>query len=247
MPIVSHEINISDSDLDEDVIEVRRKIKKKIGRDYDDNYVLGKRKGNSYLLGYAQLNIIKSQTDKFEIVIVKEAKGGEKLTASERAKNISYKIVQTDSVINFDNLFEVANADKFRAQDVTVILKVPVGKTIFMDKSLENLIYDIENVTNTYDGDMLNRRWIMTDNGLKCVDCDGLEENDASNTSASESDEDNEISNSSSKENINITINGVDIKDKNSSVKIDDNGIHITDKKDNIKIDKDGVHIETKK
>ncbi len=249
MPVVSHEINISDADLDndEDVIEVRRKIKKKIGRVYDDNYVLGKRKEGSYLLGHAQLNIIKSQTDKFEIVIVKEAKGGEKLTASERAKNISYKIVQTDSVINFDNLFEVANADKFRAQDVTVILKVPVGKTIFMDKSLENLIYDIENVTNTYDGDMLNRRWIMTDNGLKCVDCDGLEENDASNTSASESDEDNEISNSSSKENINITINGVDIKDKNSSVKIDDNGIHITDKKDNIKIDKDGVHIETKK
>jgi hypothetical protein len=45
---------------------------------------------------------------------------------------------------------------------------------VYLDPSAENIIYDIENITNTYDGDMINRRWIMGETGLRCVDCDGL-------------------------------------------------------------------------
>jgi phage shock protein PspC (stress-responsive transcriptional regulator) len=140
----------------------------------DNDYMIESKNKMKYLLGHAQLNIIKSQSGKIEIVIVKEAKGANKFTATERAKNISYILSQTDSLIEFDNLFKVNNADKFRFQDLSIIVKLPVGKTIYLDKSLENMIYDIENVTNTYDGDMINRRWTMTENGLKCVDCDGL-------------------------------------------------------------------------
>lgn len=169
-PINSVELNTSD-----DNEEGERNYRS--NRRGDNDYIIGTNKGIKYLLGHAQLNIIKSQTDKIEIVIVKEAKGGDKSTATERAKNISYVVSQTDSLIEFDNLFKVNNADKFRVQDLTVILKLPVGKIIYLDKSLENMIYDIENVTNTYDGDMVNRRWIMTENGLKCVDCNGIENN----------------------------------------------------------------------
>jgi hypothetical protein len=41
---------------------------------------------------------------------------------------------------------------------------------------MERIIYDIDNVTNTYDGDMVGRRWKMTAKGLECVDCNGLED-----------------------------------------------------------------------
>lgn len=177
-PINSIELNTSD-----DNEEGERNYRS--NRRGDNDYIIGTNKGIKYLLGHAQLNIIKSQTDKIEMVIVKEAKGGNKSTATERAKNISYVVSQTDSLIEFDNLFKVNNADKFRVQDLTIILKLPVGKVIYLDKSLENMIYDIENVTNTYDGDMVNRRWIMTENGLRCVDCDGIDssshENDGTN------------------------------------------------------------------
>ena len=40
------------------------------------------------------------------------------------------------------------------------------------------IIYDIDNVTHTYDGDMVGRRWKMTPDGLACVDCDGLQDDD---------------------------------------------------------------------
>jgi hypothetical protein len=152
----------------------------------NDSYVIGKHNDIKYLLGYSQLNIIKSQTNKIELVVVKEAHGSDKQIAKIRAQHISYNIVQQDSLLIFDNIFKVSDADKLRGQDITVILKLPVGQVVYLDKSLETLIYDIENVTNTYDGDMVNRRWMMTENGLKCIDCDGLDDNSSKNDNSYE-------------------------------------------------------------
>lgn len=202
---------------DDDHVVVRRR---------HDDYMIGKHNNMKYLLGHAQLNIIKSQTDRIEMVVVKEAKGYEKKDATVRAKNISYSVVQKDSMLTFDNIFRVNNADKFRMQDVKVILKVPVGKVVYLDKSLEDFIYDVENVTNTYDGDMVNRRWIMTENGLKCLDCDGLAINN--------NDDDG--------------FDGHPTPPIPPIVHIDDKMIHIDDKNDTkVTIDKHGVHIETDK
>lgn len=199
----------------------------------DNDYMIGENNGVKYLLGHAQLNIIKSQTDRIEIVIVKEAKGSNKASASDRAKNISYVVSQTDSLIEFDNLFKVNNADKFRVQDLSVILKLPVGKVIYLDKSLENMIYDIENVTNTFDGDMINRRWMMTENGLRCLDCDGL---------ISVGDHINGLDDEVNVEkNVKINVNGVDINSNDAQIKIDSNGININTKKTKVVIDKNGV------
>lgn len=223
------EVNESDDNEEgESNFNVRRR---------NNDYMIGTSNGSKYILGHAQVNVIKSQTDKFELVVVKEAKGGSKLDANVRAKNIVYSVVQKDSIIEFDNIFKVLNADKFRAQDITVILKVPVGKTIFLDKSLESIIYDIENVTNTYDGDMVNRRWIMTGNGLKCVDCDGIESND----------DDDDDNSSKSDEDVKITVNGVDIKSKDSKFVVDSNGVKINSKNTKLTIDDKGIHIDTDK
>jgi phage shock protein PspC (stress-responsive transcriptional regulator) len=184
-------------------------------------YILGVNNGKNYLLNDARLKIVKSSSNNFELVIVKEAQGGYKQIATERAKNIIYSVSQKDSLIQFDNLFKIVGVDKLRAQDVTVILKVPVGKVIYLDKSLEDLIYDVGNITETNDGDMINRRWIMTANGLKCLDCDGITDNSDKNNS----DEDD------TEKDVKITVNGVDVDNKDVQVKLDTNGIHIHTKK----------------
>jgi hypothetical protein len=159
--------------------------------------------------------------------------------ASERAKNISYNVSQVDSLIQFDNLFKVNNADKFRVQDITVILKLPVGKVVYLDKSLESIMYDIENVTNTYDGDMVSRRWLMTTSGLKCLDCDGITDNsDKANEEDSSDDENNK--------NVKISVNGVNINAKDAQVKLDSNGVNINSKNTKVTIDEKGVHINSK-
>lgn len=230
MPVNFHEISESDEDKEGE------KGYKSYRRNND--YMIGTNNGAKYLLGHAQLNIIKSQTDQISLVVVKEAKGSDKRAATERAKNISYNVSQMDSVIEFDNLFKVNNADKFRVQDITVILKLPVGKIVYLDKSLENLIYDIENVSNTYDGDMINRRWIMTENGLKCLDCDGLISVDDHNNGV---DEEIDI-----QKEVNINVNGVDINAKNAKIKVDSNGVKIHSKESKVVIDGDGIHVDSK-
>lgn len=208
-----------------------------------NNYMIGKHDNDRYLLGYSRLNIIKSQSNTIEIVVVKEAHGSDKQIAKARAEHISYAVVQQDSLLLFDNIFKVNNADKFRKQDITVILKLPVGKVVFLDKSIENLIYDIENVTNTYDGDMINRKWMMTENGLKCIDCDGL----ISGKEHSDSFGDNyQDPNDNSDNNVKINENGVNINANDAQIKVDSNGVNINSKESKVTIDKNGVHVKTK-
>jgi len=203
----------------------------------ESDYMIGKNANGRYLLGHSHLDVIKSQSDVVELVVVKEAKGSDRKMASERAKNIEYKILVSDSLIVCDQLFRVNHADKFRVQSVKVILKVPVGKIVYLDKTLENMLDDVDNTTNTYDGDMINRRWLMTEKGLKCIDCKGLEI-DSSQA---------ETEDSLKEENLNITVNGINLKAKNSQVKLDSNGVSIKSKDTKRTIDGKSIHIDTEK
>jgi phage shock protein PspC (stress-responsive transcriptional regulator) len=130
---------------------------------------------NKFRIAYPELNIIASETDSFELVAIRTASGYNKKEAVNRAKNINYSISQVDSTILFNGYFEIMNEDKLRSQDLQLILKVPVGKTIYLGGRMEHIIFDIDNVHNTLDSDMIGRRWMMTKRGLECIDCEGLE------------------------------------------------------------------------
>lgn len=204
-----------------------------------NGYMIGKHNEHNYLLGNASLNIIKSQTANTELVIVKEARGFNREIAKQRSLHIAYHVVQQNNELIFDDLFRVNGVDKFRKQDVTAVLRIPVGTVVYLDKSLETLIYDIENVTNTYDGDMINRRWIMTEEGLKCLDCEGL-------ISVKDYQE-GKYGEGYSDEDVNINVNGVNINAKDASIKVDSNGVNIKSKESKVVIDKHGVHVKKTK
>jgi hypothetical protein len=126
-------------------------------------------------LGPPVLNIIPSETDSFELIVTASARGELKKDAMNRAKKIKYSLQQTDSLIEFDNVFETSAEDKWRMQEIQLTLKVPKNKMIYLDKSMKHIIYDIKNTSNTLDEDMVKRRWIMGNNELKCIDCAGLD------------------------------------------------------------------------
>lgn len=130
---------------------------------------------NKLRLSYPTMDIVRSETDSFQVIVVKSASGYDVEEASYRAKNIDYSVTQKDSSILFNSYYDIYNEDKLRAQDVKIILKVPVNKTIYLSKRMVKIIYDIHNTSGTLDKDMVNRRWIMTNQDLKCVDCNGLD------------------------------------------------------------------------
>ncbi len=142
---------------------------------YFGNWSMVSRDDDNFRLGYPELTIVPAEGSNFELVVIKSSYGHDKKEAGYRAKNIEYNVTQTDSTILFNSYYDIKAGDKLRAQDLKVLLKVPVGKIVFLGKRMEKIIYDIDNVTNTLDGDMVNRRWIMTAKGLRCLDCNGLE------------------------------------------------------------------------
>ena len=172
------------------------------------------------IIGCAGLDVIESTSDSIELVINYEARGNTKKEANENAKSIKYAYSQNNNELIFDEVFTVLAGTKFRAQEVDIKIKLPKGKVIYFDKSVKYLLDDIENTTNTWDGNMVGRRWKMTDRGLECIDCKGLEELDE------DYDEHHHNHNIKTK---NITINedGIKVNGTDAEIKIDEHGIKI--------------------
>ncbi len=140
-----------------------------------DNWTLLKNNGKSTSFGFPTFDIVMNDKDSVELVEIKSASGKDKKEALYRAKHISYSVMQKDSLIELNPQFDIDADDKWRNQNLKLVLKIPVGKVVFLSPSMKHIIYDIDNVNDTYDNDMLGRRWKMTSQGLECVDCEGLE------------------------------------------------------------------------
>lgn len=123
--------------------------------------------------GYAGLNIVQAIGDSIEMFVYKKAQGRTKIEAQNRVKAIAYPIVQDSNGITFPSHFTIGG-QSWKAQEVGVELRIPIGTVIMIDASCQYLLDDVENVSKTYDENMVNRRWIMTSYGLKCVDCNDL-------------------------------------------------------------------------
>lgn len=126
------------------------------------------------LYGKPEFDINMAKTGGPKLVIKRLARAKHKEDATDRAEKINYGFLSNDTSILFNGYFELPDDELWRSQSVELELLLPVGYTIFLSEEMEQIIYDIDNVTNTYDGDMVGRRWIMTPNGLACVDCNGI-------------------------------------------------------------------------
>ncbi len=122
-------------------------------------------------IGEVNLDIIKSNTGNFELVQVASARGLDRRQAVQNARSMMYHVEQNDSLIKFDDAFLLPRGIKYRKHDIQLILKVPEGKSVYLSSGIENVIYDVENVTHTYDGDMVGKTWTMTSRGLECIGC----------------------------------------------------------------------------
>jgi hypothetical protein len=71
-----------------------------------------------------------------------------------------------DSSLVFDPNFLITENGRWRDQKVNITVKVPEGKTIFLGKNMDKIIFDIDNVSNTWDGDMVCKYWEMKPEGL---------------------------------------------------------------------------------
>ncbi|MCX6312435.1 MAG: PspC domain-containing protein [Bacteroidetes bacterium] len=134
--------------------------------------------GSEVKFGYPDLKIVPSDNDSLQMIIYSSSYGSEKREALDRSKAISYLIQQKDSLITFNSYFTIGANQHWRAQRVRIELHVPKNKVVFLSGTMRDMLNEVDNLSNALEEDMVDRRWKMTDKGLECIDCAGLEVSD---------------------------------------------------------------------
>ena len=128
--------------------------------------------GAEVMMGQPRLDIVKSGSDNFTVSIKKAARGSSRENAKESAEDIIYIYELSDSTLLFDPYFLLEEDGKWRDQDVDITIKIPEGKAVFLGENMDEIIYDIDNVSNTWDADMVGKIWEMTPEGLALKEID---------------------------------------------------------------------------
>ena len=82
-----------------------------------------------------RLRIVKSNTDSFQVMMVKMVNSSSKAKAEEMVSKINYSITQMDSVLLLDKGLAITKDEKFRNQQVIITVSVPVGKRIYINEN----------------------------------------------------------------------------------------------------------------
>lgn len=103
-----------------------------------DDFPFYRLNNDSLFLRNIRIWITKSEDTAFHTHYVSFARGADRTAAVTRASHIHYKGLQSDSVLALPEGFMISNQDKFRNQQVLVIIGVPIGKKIEINRKVNN-------------------------------------------------------------------------------------------------------------
>jgi phage shock protein PspC (stress-responsive transcriptional regulator) len=127
--------------------------------------------GETMYQSYVRLEIEKSKTDSILLEVKFSSNGSTTKEAIKNARTINYNYQISDSALVIDNYLSTLKDNKIRGQQVELTLYIPINQVVYLDESVKELLFDVENVTDTYDKKMVRNKWIMLENGLTCLDC----------------------------------------------------------------------------
>ena len=122
--------------------------------------------GKDKILGHPRFTIEKSSTNEYQLLIKKQSRGSSTIDAQKNVEEIDYNFVQKDSTLRFDPYYLLKDDARWRDQEVYLTLKVPEGKSVYLNQKMTSIIADIQNTENMWDGDMVGKTWTMTADGL---------------------------------------------------------------------------------
>jgi phage shock protein PspC (stress-responsive transcriptional regulator) len=126
-----------------------------------------------------RFNIEATRSSTASLELKHAASGRNHSEARARAQSFDYPTAQEGEALRLSEYFTVPKESLYRGQDLKITMRLPVGATVYLDESIENIMYEIRNVQDMYDGDMLGHLWEMTPEGLSCTDCSTIEYYDA--------------------------------------------------------------------
>ncbi len=131
-----------------------------------EDFTLVTLEGEKVLAGNPRLQIEATDATEFSVTVKKTSRGKNTDEVQKNLENIQYHVESTDSTLVLDPYFTIGNQSQWRNQEVQITLKVPTGKSVHLDKNLDQLYFDFENINNIWNREMTGKTWIMTPDGL---------------------------------------------------------------------------------
>jgi phage shock protein PspC (stress-responsive transcriptional regulator) len=122
-------------------------------------------------LGDVEFDIRESESDGNYLEVRYSSNGSTRKKARELAQSMDYPMNVDSGSIELANYFSVDTENKWRAQEVEIVLYLEEGQRVFLNEEMIEIIYDIRNVHRMWDSDMVDHEWIMGVKGLECTDC----------------------------------------------------------------------------
>jgi len=127
---------------------------------------------DSIFIDNVDIKVLRSLDDSFHIRLVNSAHGRTRFAADTTAAAIRINTSQTDSIFTFDQGIFITKKQKFRNQQVAVLISIPVGKSISLPKSnsianYDNNVWEFQNWNNEKH---TNQEFQMTNEGLMHVE-----------------------------------------------------------------------------
>jgi hypothetical protein len=124
---------------------------------------------DSIFIENVKIKVIRSLDDSFHIRLVHSAHGRTRFAADTTAAAIQLAISQSDSILAIDQGTFITKKQKFRNQQVVVLISVPIGKIISLPKSnrISNFDDDFWEFQNWQNQDNQNQEFRMTNEGLR--------------------------------------------------------------------------------
>ncbi len=118
------------------------------------------------------------------------SRGKTKAEAMSNAQEFKYNLGVADSVLTFDEGFDISSIAAFRAQRLNLILKIPYEKPFIIERSLLEILRNTINRNGYRSWDVSqNTVWTFNEAGLVCLTCDRGELKDLDESSVDEAEE----------------------------------------------------------
>jgi phage shock protein PspC (stress-responsive transcriptional regulator) len=106
------------------------------GWDWDNEWPLFGANLDSIMLNMVRIDIVKSPDNNFQLTKVRFSRGKDPVIAKGIAERINFPISQNDTVVYLPKGFSISKNERWRNQQVLLILQVPVGKRFMLDKNV---------------------------------------------------------------------------------------------------------------
>ena len=138
---IKEEIAIAQPPAGKLLIKVTEGKVKYYGSDWfgfdNDEWPFFSKDQDSIMMNTVRLKLIKSTDSLFHVYAVKFSSGNTPVVAENLASRISFNVTQMDSTLYLPKGFAITRNDKFRNQQVLLVIEVPLNRRIEVDRNLD--------------------------------------------------------------------------------------------------------------